>query len=267
MVAGAMFLGFFLSLVMQSFLPEDGGMVLAERLFILLGELAFLVAPLFILRQRGIKILDVVPLQPVSPTTHLMALLMVIGVIGVVSIYEVLILPYFPMPQFLQQFESELAEGGTGSLLLLILAGTIAAPLVEEFLFRGMLQQSLFYRYGSSLPAILVPTAIFALFHIAYLFYLPAFLELLALAILLGWLTVKTGNILIPMLVHAIFNLSSFSSLLFPELEAVETVGDLGLAWITVSLVLFVSGWIYFKFMPVAVNEEVYLIRPLRKEA
>lgn len=266
LVAGAMFLGFFLSLLMQSFLPDEGGMVLAERLLILLGELAFLIAPLLILRQRGLKILDVVPLKPVAPTTFLMALLFITGVIGVVSIYEVLILPFFPLPQFLQQFESELADGGTGALILLILAGTIAAPLVEEFLFRGMLQQSLFYRYGSTLPAILIPTVIFALFHVAYLFYLPAFLELLALAILLGWLTVKTGNILVPMLVHAVFNLSSFSSLMFPELEAVETVGDLGVLWIILSIVLFTVGWLYFKFMPIAVYDEVYLIAPLREE-
>lgn len=260
-----MFLGFFLSLVMQGFLPEEEKVVLLDRLVILLGELAFLAAPIFILKQRGLKVLDVVPLKSITPTTFLMALVLVTGVIGMVSIYEVLILPFFPLPQFLQQFESELAEGGLGSLLLLILAGTIVAPVVEEFLFRGILQQSLFYRYGSIIPAIIIPTAIFALFHVAYLFYLPAFLELLALAVLLGWLTVKTGNILIPMLVHGVFNLSSFSTLLYPELETIETVGDLGLPWIILSSVLFVGGWVYFKFMPVSVHEEVYLISPLRK--
>lgn len=262
MVASAMFLGFFASLVMQSLLPEEGTPVILDRLVIFLGELAFLVAPLLILRQRGLKILNVIPLSPVSAITYLMALVIVTGTIGIVSMYEVLILPYFPMPDFLVQFERELVQGGAYSLAILVVAGSIAAPLVEEFIFRGILQQSLFYRYGSILPAILVPTVIFALFHVAYLFYLPAFIELLALAILLGWLMVKTSNILIPILVHALFNLSSFSSMLFPGMDEAETIADIGIAWIILSVVFTAIGWLYFKFMPVVTQDEVYLIEP-----
>jgi len=263
LVAAAMFTGFFASLLMQNLLPDEDVPVILDRSVIFLGELAFLVAPLIILRQRGLGIWDVIPLRPVSPTTYLMALVMVAGTIGVVSIYEVLVLPYFPMPDFLVQLEQELSRGGIMSLTILIIAGSVAAPLVEEFIFRGLLQQSLFYRYGSILPAILVPTVIFAIFHVAYLFYLPAFIELLALAVLLGWLMVKTGNILIPILVHALFNLSSFSTMLFPDLEAMETLGDIGLPWMVVSVLLLIGGWLYFKFMPVASQEEVYLIQPV----
>ena len=265
-VAAAMFLGFFASLLMQGLLPEEDAPVVLDRAVIFLGELAFLIAPLLVLRQRGLKVLDVVPLQPIKPLTYLMSLVIVTGTIGVVSIYEILVLPFFPLPDFLVQFEKELAQGGPISLVILILAGSVAAPLVEEFLFRGILTQSLFYRYGSILPAILVPTVIFALFHVAYLFYLPAFIELLALAILLGWLTVKTGNILIPILVHAIFNLSSFSSMLFPGLDEVDTLSEIGLGWIIISVVFMTTGWLYFKFMPLAEQDEVYLIEPLRSE-
>ena len=265
-VAAAMFLGFFASLLMQGLLPEEDAPVVLDRAVIFLGELAFLIAPLLVLRQRGLKVLDVVPLQPIKPMTYLMSLVIVTGTIGVVSIYEILVLPFFPLPDFLVQFEKELAQGGPISLVILILAGSVAAPLVEEFLFRGILTQSLFYRYGSILPAILVPTVIFALFHVAYLFYLPAFIELLALAILLGWLTVKTGNILIPILVHAIFNLSSFSSMLFPGLDEVDTLSEIGLGWIIISVVFMTTGWLYFKFMPLAEQDEVYLIEPLRSE-
>jgi len=265
-VAGAMFMGFFASLLMQSLLPEEGTPVILDRMVIFLGELAFLIAPVLILRQRGLKILDVVPLRAITPVTWLMALVIVTGITGVITIYEILILPFFPMPDFLLQFEKELAQGGAISLLILVLAGSIAAPLVEEFIFRGILQQSLFYRYGSIIPAILIPTVIFALFHVAYLFYLPAFIELLTLAILLGWLMVKTGNILIPMLVHAIFNLSSFGSMLFPGLDEVETLGDMGVGWIVISVFLTIMGWLYFKIMPLAEEDEVYLIEPMRPE-
>jgi membrane protease YdiL (CAAX protease family) len=251
---------------MQSLLPKDGTPIVIDRMVIFLGELAFLVAPLIILRQRNLKIRDVIPLHAVSPMTFFMAFIIVIGTIGVVSIYEVLVLPFFPMPDFLVQFERELAQGGALSLGILIFAGSVVAPLVEEVIFRGILQQSLFYRYGSILPAILIPTVIFALFHVAYLFYLPAFVELLALAILLGWLMVKTGNILIPILVHALFNLSSFSAMLFPSTEEIETLADIGLPWIVISILFMLGGWLYFKFRPVVTQEDVYLIEPMMDE-
>ena len=262
-----MFLGFFASLLMQSFIPDEGDVVILDRMVLLLGELAILIPPILVIRSRGLKILDVVPLKPVTPVTFLMALVIVAGTIGLVSVYEVLVLPYFPMPDFLLQFERELSLGGGWSLTILVIAGALIAPVVEEFLFRSVLQQSLFYRYGSIIPAILVPTAIFAIFHVAYLFYLPAFIELLALAILLGWLMVKTGNILIPILVHGLFNLSSFSTMFYPAMDELDTLSDLGIPWIVISVILMTLGWLYFKFMPLAVEDDVYLIKPIREQS
>jgi membrane protease YdiL (CAAX protease family) len=195
-----------------------------------------------------------------------MAIVFVAGAIGMVTAYELIMLPYFPIPEFLKQLETELSQGGVLEILILIIAGSIAAPIVEEFLFRGVLQQSLFYKYGSILPAMVVPTVIFALFHVAYLFYLPAFIELLALAFMLAWLMVKTGNILIPIIVHGLFNLSSLSDLFIPTLEDVNTVSELGLAWVITSVLLILIAWIYFKNMPNVVLDRVYLIPPLREK-
>jgi len=265
LIASAMFLGLSISLVFQGIISGLEDTILLDRLIIILSELAILIPPLLILRQRGISVLDILPLKPVSPLTFLMAIIIVSGAIGLVTVYEVIMLPYFPIPEFLKNLETELSQGGIFDILLLILAGSLVAPIVEEFLFRGILQQSLYYRYGSLLPALVVPTVIFALFHVAYLFYLPAFFELISLAFLLGWLMAKTGNIIIPILVHGLFNLSSFTSLFIFELEETSTLSDLGLPWIIVSTLLMMVGWIYFKFMPLSVVDDVYLIPPLEK--
>lgn len=257
-----MFLGLFVGLSLQSLIMDMENTELLDRIIMFLGEVAILVPPVFILGQRKIPILHVLPLRKTSPVTIAMAMVFIGGVIGLVSIFEVLVLPYFPIPEFLQQMDATLFDGGIIANLILISAAVVVAPIVEEFLFRGLLQQSLFYQYGSVIPAMIIPTVIFALFHVGYLFYFPAMIELLALGLLLAWLMSKTGNILIPMLTHAIFNLSAFTGLFLGMGEETSTLADLGLPWIILSIFFFSGGWIYFKNLKTVVCEEVYLIPP-----
>mgnify|MGYP002640912308 CR=1 FL=1 len=260
LVAASMFIGLFVSLTFQGMIAGMENTILLDRIIVLVGELAIVVPALLILRQRQLKSTDVLPLKAVSPLTVVMALVLVSGVIGLTSVFEILVLPYFPIPDFLTQLEAGLFDGSVLANLILIIAAGFVAPIVEEYLFRGILQQSLFYRYGSTLPAIVVPTVIFALFHVAYLFYLPALIELIALAILLAWLMVKTANILIPIMVHGVFNLSSFTGLFINDSMEATTLSALGLPWIIVSTILFILGWVYYKNMNITLVEEVYLI-------
>ncbi len=260
-----MFLGLFVGLSLQSLIAGMENTALLERLIMLIGEVAILVPPLFILSQRKISPTQVLPLKKVSPITVGMSVLLIGGVIGLVSVFEVLVLPYYPVPEFLKQMDATLFDGGVLANVILLSAAIIAAPIVEEFLFRGLLQQSLFYHFGSQLPAMVIPTVVFALFHIGYLFYFPAMVELIALGLLLAWLMVKTGNMLIPMLTHALFNLSAFSGLFLGVDEETSTLADLGWIWIVGSTTLFGIGWFYFKRMKTVVCDEVYLI-PLPHE-
>jgi len=255
-----MFMGLFVSLGFQSMIAEMEDNTLLDRLIIILGEMAILVPALFVLSQRQIKIFQVLPLKKTSLVSVLMSIVFVTGIIGMVAVFETIIAPYFPVPEFLQQLETDLFSGRWLDNLILILAACLVAPVVEEFLFRGILQQSIFYHFGSLLPAMVIPTVIFALFHIAYLFYLPALIELVLLGLILAWLMAKTANILIPMLVHGLFNLSAFSGLFIGDLEESSTLADLGYPWIILSTILAFGGWIYFRNMGVVVLNEIYLI-------
>ena len=180
------------------------------------------------------------------------------------SVFEILMLPYFPVPEFLNQMLSGLEAGAFPAAAVLVITATLIAPLVEEFIFRGILQNSIYYRYGSLLPAMVIPTVIFALFHVAYLFYLPALLELIGLALMLAWVMAKTGNLLVPVMVHGLFNLSAFSDIFSQQNPETASLGDLGLPWIVISGLLLLLGWLYFVKLPVVVMENVYLIPPLQ---
>jgi len=260
-----MFLGLFVGLSLYTLIEGMEETALLERMIMFISEVVILLPVLFVLGQRRISILVLIPRRQISAVTMAMAVIFISGVIGMVSIFEVLILPHFPLPEFLQQMDEDLLSGGLAATTLLVLAAVVVAPVVEEVLFRGILQQSLFYQYGSLLPALVIPTVIFALFHVGYLFYFPAMVELLVLGILLAWLMAKTGNILIPMLTHALFNLSSFSGFSM-GLDESSTLADLGLTWILLSVIFTAVGWIYFKNRKLVFNDEVYLI-PLPQEA
>ena len=94
-----------------------------------------------------------------------------------------------------------------GTLPLLVLALAVAAPLVEESLFRGLLLPGLAASRLGPAGAIVLIAAAWTLMHLQYEpFYL---LQALALGILFGWMRWRSGSTPLPMLLHGIVNLTS----------------------------------------------------------
>jgi membrane protease YdiL (CAAX protease family) len=112
-------------------------------------------------------------------------------------------------------------QGGSNPLLQLALeaqdfvalgifffTAAIAAPLFEEFLFRGFLLPSL-TRYLSVWGAILVSSLLFAVAHLS----LSEIFPLTALGIVLGVVYTRSRNLLAPMLLHSLWNSGTLLSL------------------------------------------------------
>ena len=87
---------------------------------------------------------------------------------------------------------------------LLVLALVVAAPLAEEFLFRGFLIEGLKRRLDDR-GAIIVAAVSWALIHVQYGFF-QVFTIFLA-GLLLGDARTRTGSLLPPILMHALINL------------------------------------------------------------
>lgn len=77
----------------------------------------------------------------------------------------------------------------------------IAAPFIEELLFRGFLYPAL-KRYSQPLVALVVTASIFAAIHL----HVPALLPLFVLSCLLTCVYELCGSLWVPILVHAGFN-------------------------------------------------------------
>lgn len=111
--------------------------------------------------------------------------------------------------------------GGSNPLLSLALEGqdqvalaiffftaAIAAPLFEEFLFRGFLLPSL-TRYLPVWGAIVVSSLLFATAHLS----LSEILPLTVLGMVLGIVYTRSRNLLAPMLLHSLWNSGTLLSL------------------------------------------------------
>lgn len=112
-------------------------------------------------------------------------------------------------------------QGGSNPLLSLALEGkdgvaiaiffvtaAIAAPLFEEFLFRGFLLPSL-TRYMPVWGAILASSLLFAVAHLS----LSEVLPLTTLGIILAVVYTRSRNLLAPMLLHSLWNSGTLLSL------------------------------------------------------
>jgi membrane protease YdiL (CAAX protease family) len=90
----------------------------------------------------------------------------------------------------------------TPNITLAWLAAVAAAPLQEELLFRGVLLPCL-RRFLGMWPAIVLSSLLFAAMHFTSW---PAPLPLFVLSVTLGFLACRTGSLVAPITLHAVFN-------------------------------------------------------------
>lgn len=103
-------------------------------------------------------------------------------------------------------------SSGLGFKILVIIAAVVIAPLAEETLFRGFVYGVL-KRYTDAPFAALSSSLMFAIIHM----HVGSLVPLWMLAVLLCLSYEVTGCLLVPMLLHAIFNAVSIVAMMFGE--------------------------------------------------
>jgi hypothetical protein len=99
-----------------------------------------------------------------------------------------------------------LAAQQTWVILLLLVSAAVVAPLLEEVIYRGLIQTAL----SSVNPSrnrwlvVIVAAMLFALFHAGVPWQVR--LSLFVLGLILGWLYERYGSLLPCVIVHAGFN-------------------------------------------------------------
>jgi len=97
---------------------------------------------------------------------------------------------------------SILNDGSPIVRILAAIAAVVMAPLAEELFFRGMVQ-SMLRNYLPAWPTVIIASSFFAILHISS----PQdVIPLLALGLVLGYNYERTGRLVAPILIHAMFN-------------------------------------------------------------
>jgi membrane protease YdiL (CAAX protease family) len=98
---------------------------------------------------------------------------------------------------------------GLGWKALSLFSAVVLVPLAEEVFFRGMLQSMLRNYWTSPWPAVVLTSVLFSASHMN-LHWAPA---LTALGLVLGYNYERTGRLVAPIIIHALFNGVSMVSL------------------------------------------------------
>ncbi|HEX41629.1 MAG TPA: CPBP family intramembrane metalloprotease [Phycisphaerales bacterium] len=117
--------------------------------------------------------------------------------------------PDFKMPRH-EQLELLETHPVAALRVSIFLVGAVAAPVLEELLFRGLFQTMLRDRLRNAWAAICLTAGVFAVVHPDVAHWPTLFI----LAVCLGYAYEKSGSLLRPIFIHALFNGISVVSVL-----------------------------------------------------
>ncbi len=189
---------------------SDSGLLQSALLFgIIVAAIALF------LRSRKIPVLRLLGLRAVPPLRALG-----LGAFFFVAAYPLVRLCTILMAQWLGQhaesqeiikfFTQAVSGGNPGQVWLLVAAAALVAPVVEEILFRGYFYGVL-RRYLGPVAAVFLSAAFFAVIHVNLLSLVPLFV----LAVCFALAYEATGSLLVPMTMHALFNLSNLAEIFY----------------------------------------------------
>jgi membrane protease YdiL (CAAX protease family) len=179
--------------------------------------IAFTAGIIGFLRYRGLRLAHVFGFDQLTPLASIGwacgLLFAALPVAGAANALTVMALKDHISPQPLVELFSHVSrEHDYMSVTKILVSGVIIQPACEEFLFRGFFY-GVWKRYLGAVPSGFLSCLLFAAFHTS----LTALAGLFVLAVCLNLAYERTGSLLVPIGMHALFN---FVSLLFLYTQA-----------------------------------------------
>ena len=181
---------------------NDGTVV---SISIMIGCLLLVAISALVIRMRGGNLKQYLALTPFSLAVGM-------GMIGLLLLFMIgsqaltYVLDKSPLAFVDPLYQS------VSSVWLLIFAMVIVAPIYEELIFRGLLWSAIAEQFAASsdtehrgaMVASLVTSLIFAVIHLQYGIYEIS--TIVVLALLFCYARIKSGSLILPMLLHIINN-------------------------------------------------------------
>jgi len=150
-----------------------------------------------------------------------------------------------PMPENIKESFIQLV-GQTGFYTFILMV--IAAPVLEELIFRGIILEGLLKKY-SPLVSIIISSLLFGIAHFNPWQFVTGFL----IGIFSGWVYFKTRSLMPSIIIHSVANFSGFLRRLFTDFNSImnqdflESYGGLtNLMLLIMGSLIIVSICIYY---------------------
>ena len=169
-------------------------------------------------------------------------------IIGTVALLFGIISPIgnlIPMPESIKKAFMDFG-GQTGIFAFILMV--VAAPILEELIFRGIILDGLLKKYSPE-KSILLSSFLFGLVHLNPWQFVTGFI----IGIFAGWVYYKTKSLSLTIIIHAAANLSGYLMRQFIDMDSAldislpETYGGLtNLIFAIVGSIIIVTVCIYF---------------------
>ena len=162
-----------------------------------------MVVPLFVfLKFKKLPLFHSVRFKVLKYSTIKPIILFSTGLIILSDEVDRIIQLFVPTPEYVLDLNYLLKPDSFLGAILLFIAVVILAPLGEEIVFRGFLQQILEKHWKDITRAILFTSLIFSLIHMNPYW----FVQIYFLGVILGFLAWKTKSIIAPLILHSLNN-------------------------------------------------------------
>jgi hypothetical protein len=184
------------------------------RYFFLFGTTLFFIIPFFYARMRNYDTRSLFRLRMVPLSVIILSLTGGLSLSVLIDEVDRLISMILPMPDWIDEMMQPLLVESTADWILAISGVVLAAGFAEESLFRGFIQVSL-EKKGDVTRAVLFSAGTWALIHIVPYWAIQIFI----IGVVFGYLSWRTGSIIPPAIMHAVYNLTA---LIYVNLEVYE---------------------------------------------
>ena len=163
----------------------------------------FMIVPLIVfLKFKKLPLFHSVRFKVLKYSTIKPIILFSTGLIILSDEVDRIIQLFVPTPEYVLDLNYLLKPDSFLGATLLFIAVVILAPLGEEIVFRGFLQQILEKHWKDITQAILFTSLIFSLIHMNPYW----FVQIYFLGVILGFLAWKTKSIIAPLILHSLNN-------------------------------------------------------------
>ena len=168
----------------------------------IIGQGLMIVPLVLYLKYKNIPVLSSIRLNTIKYNTIISVALFSIGLIILSDELDRIIQIFIPAPEYIINLNDILKPETIIGGFLLFIAVAVLAPLGEEIIFRGFLQQILEKHWKDTTRAVLFTALIFSIIHMNPYW----FIQIYILGVVLGFLAWKTQSIIAPLILHGLNN-------------------------------------------------------------